>query len=121
MSEKKNVSFNDKDTVCYLKNCIVNTDTKLLSECNNLWIGENGDIRTNPDGPMIGLLPSDCKFTPGWQNKNKDPEAEADNLVKRFLNLDSHDKKIIETMITSIEEQNKKNKKNIKKTRKLQI
>ena len=131
MSEKKNVSFNDKDTVCYLKNCIVNTDTKLLSECNNLWIGENGDIRENPDGPMIGLLPFDCKFTPGWQNKNKDQEAdqeanqeadqEADNLVKRLKNLNSDDKKFIEIMITSIEEKNKMNKKNKKKTRKLQI
>jgi len=121
MSEKKNVSFNDKNSVCYLKNCIINTDPMSLSKCNNLWIGNNGDIRTNPDGPMIGLLPSDCKFTPGWQNKNKDQDQEADNLVERILNLDSHEKKLIETMITSIEEKNKMNIKKNKKTRKLQI
>ena len=50
----------------------------------NKWIGEAGDIRNHPEGPMIRLLPFNSKFKPGWQNQskneknevNKDPEPE---------------------------------------------
>ena len=117
MSEKI-VNFDDRDTICYLKNCIVSTDTISLSECKNLWIGENRDIRKNPDGPMIGLLPLDCEFTPGWQNEKTSQKK--DNLAQRILNLDSDEKELIMTMI-SVMEQKKEESKVIQKRRKLQI
>jgi len=61
---------------------IVNTDNKDLSECRNKWIGEAGDIRDYPDGPMIGLLPFNTKFTPGWQNQSKNEDTKSNDDAK---------------------------------------
>jgi len=61
---------------------IVNTDNKDLSECRNKWIGEAGDIRDYPDGPMIGLLPFNTKFTPGWQNQSENEDTKSNDDAK---------------------------------------
>ncbi len=46
----------------------------------NKWIGEAGDIRDHPEGPMIRLLPFNSKFKPGWQNQSKNEKNEVNNM-----------------------------------------
>tara|TARA_B100002052_G_C15884249_1_gene600811 strand:- start:561 stop:998 length:438 start_codon:yes stop_codon:yes gene_type:complete len=142
--------FQKNKDICFLKNCIVKTDLIPLSACKKLWIGKNRDIRENPDGPMIGLLPSDCNFIPGWQSTvkkdtidtidtintidTKNINAECLSLSRRILDLDYHSQKLIKNMIIHFEKSKKEleniqkktkeakeNLKELKKTRELYI
>jgi len=127
--------FQKNKNICFLKNCLVKTDLIPLSACKRLWIGKNRDIRENPDGPMIGLLPLDCNFTPGWQSSvkkekvqenekktsikkdTKDKNAECLDLSKRILNLDSSSQEMIKKLIIHCEKSNKELENIQKKTK----
>ena len=45
----------------------VNTSVLSKEEWSGKWIGLAGDIRNNPEGPMVGMVDPGKDFVEGWQ------------------------------------------------------